>query len=87
MSTDRNAEVLSQVLADLHEMNIGPNANVPVKTIWTRAIDRGGVQGAELTAALQLGVDTELLTFTPGGIANMGTITLTDDGFSVSRSQ
>lgn len=87
MNEQRKQDVLTDVLKDLSEMNIGPGQNVPVKTIWLRATNRGVTEGAELTKALQLGVDSEWLTFTAGGIANMGSITLTDTGYAIMHGE
>jgi hypothetical protein len=86
MSNERAKEVLNQVLADfLATQNVGPNTSVPVKTVWTRAMNRGVTQTTDLQAAFQLGVDDGLLTYESGGIAGMGTITMTDAGYQVAR--
>lgn len=85
MSSARAEEVLKQILADFKELNTGPNQNVPVKTVWTRAMSNGVTHGQDLQDALQLGVDKKWLTFTSGGVGGMGTVTMTDDGYAESR--
>jgi len=86
MNDVRKQEILSQVLADLADMNIGPNQNVPVKTVWIRAMKLGITSSAELEAVLSWATEQGLLIFTPGGISGLGSIALTDSGYEQSRS-
>lgn len=86
MSNTRAAEVLDQILADLKDLNKGPSDNVPVKTIWTRATQNGVSHSQDVTDALQLGVDQQLLTLTAGGPGGLGLISLTQAGFDKSRA-
>lgn len=85
--TNRNQELANGVLADLAEMGTGPGTNVPLKTIWLRGHDRGVVVWSELHAALTWAIEEAgYLTYAPGGIAGLGSIALTDDGYERSRA-
>lgn len=86
MKDVRKQELLNQVLADLADMNVGSNQNVPMKTVWHRAMKIGITDSEEFKAVLSWAVDEKLLTFTPGGIAGLGSIALTDAGYEQSRS-
>ena len=86
MNDQRTAEVLRQILTDLADLNKGPGENVPVKTIWARAVQSGVSQSTDVSNAITLGVEEGFFTLAPGGIAGMGTITLTDAGYTASRS-
>lgn len=86
MGNARAAEVLDQILADLKELNKGPNDSMSVKALWVRATRRGVTNVQDVTNALQLGVDQELLTFTEGGASGMGAIALTEAGYEKSRT-
>ena len=86
MGNARAAEVLDQILTDFKELNKGPNDSVPVKTIWVRATQRGVTNVQDVISALKLGVEQGLLTFTEGGISDMGTITFTEAGYERSRA-
>lgn len=85
MNEVRRQELWRQILADLADMNIGPNQNVPVKTVWHRAMKLGITDPKELEAVLSWAAKQDLLTFTPGGIAGLGSIALTDPGYEQSR--
>lgn len=86
MNEVRTQELLSLVLTDLSNMNVGPNQNVPVKTVWLRGMKIGITDPKELETVLSWATEHELLTFTPGGIAGLGSIALTDAGYERSRN-
>jgi hypothetical protein len=85
MNEIRKQEIWHQIIADLVEINVGPQETVPVKTVWIRAMKRGLMEWEPLQAVLSWAVDTGLLTYTPGGIANLGSIALTNTGYEESR--
>lgn len=85
MNEIRKQEIWHQILNDLADMNVGPQETMPVKTVWHRAMKHGITNPDELTSVLSWAVDAGLLTYTPGGIANLGSIALTDTGYEKSR--
>lgn len=86
MNEVRKQELWGQILADLTGMNTGPNQNVPVKTVWHRAMKLGITDPRELETVLSWATEQGLLTCTPGGIAGLGSIALTDAGYEQSRN-
>ena len=87
MNATRKQEIWREIVADLVDMNVGPNQNVPVKTIWLRAVKRGVSNASELEEALAWAVEQGWLTTTPGGPGGLGGIALTDAGYEQSRAE
>lgn len=85
MNEIRMQEIWSQLIADFTEMNVGPQESIPVKTVSHRAMKRGLMEWEPLQTVLSWAVDAGFLTYTPGGIANLGSIALTDTGYEESR--
>ncbi|MGK5049924.1 hypothetical protein ACQ4WP_29165 [Janthinobacterium sp. GB4P2] len=82
---DRIQELVDVVLADFADMNIGPEGTVPTKTIYLR-VCKNGLMWSDVHPALVWAVEEGgLLTFTPGGIADMGILALTQAGYERSR--
>lgn len=86
MMEKRKQQLWIDLISDLADMNVGPTKNVPVKTVWLRALNRGVTDPSELSCVLSWAVEIGLLTFTSGGIANLGSIALTESGFEQSRN-
>lgn len=84
MNEDRKTDLLNQILADLSKMNIGPAQAMPVRTVWLRASKRGGITVEDLDAVLTWATEIDVMTFTPGGIAGLGSIALTDQGYALA---
>lgn len=82
---DRIQELVDIVLAEFTAMNIGPGVNVPTRTIYLR-VCTNGLMWSEVHPAIVWAVEQGgLLTFTPGGIADIGSLALTDAGYQRSR--
>lgn len=87
MSQSRIQEVWISIVAALDRMGIGPNRSVPVKTVWLAATkQRITIDPKELDAALQWATEQGLATFSPGGIAGLGSIVVTDLGYERFRN-
>lgn len=82
----RKQQLWIELMGDLADMNIGPMKNVPVRTVWLRAMNRGITDSSELSRVLSWAVENDFIVFTPGGIANLGNIALTESGFEQSQN-
>jgi hypothetical protein len=84
--TDRIQELVDVILGEFADINAGPNGNFPVKTLYLR-ICKNGLLWSDVHPALVSAVESGgLLTFTPGGIADLGTLALTQSGYDRSRA-
>lgn len=85
MNEMRKEKILTQILAEMAGMNLGPGQAVPVKTVWIRAMNQGVHNWDELKDVLTWAVQVGLLILTPGGVAGLGNVALTDSGYEESR--
>ncbi len=87
MNEIRRSELVRAILDELVGLNCGPGQPVPVKTIWLRLMSQGFHQSEEFREALVWASsgDIPLIEIQPGGIAGLGSIVLTDNGYLTSR--
>ena len=77
--------VLNQLFDIMTDMNIGPNQNMPVKTLWLQSVNRQ-IKHEDFVEVLNQSIDTKLMVFTEGGICGLGSIALTEEGYIMSRT-
>ncbi|VVD87442.1 hypothetical protein [Pandoraea anhela] len=87
MNDTRKQAIWKAVLSDLASMNVGPNQNVPVKTVWLRAVKIGITKSDELQQVLAWAAQEQLLTHKAGGVSGLGSIALTDAGYEQSQTE
>lgn len=81
----REGEILKQLLSKFNGMNRGPGQNMPIKTLWLQMFDEGkGASAEEFNEVIQRAVTAGLLTQTPSGPGNLGSVAQTDSGYEQS---
>jgi hypothetical protein len=85
MTMYRKKEVLKVILAFFNYLNKSPGQYVPVKTIQINAMNFGIIKSFEFRTVCNEGIEDGVFTYISGGVSGMGSLALTDVGYSRSR--
>ncbi len=83
----RDFEVLNTIMKIFADLNIAPGQSSPQRTIWFNAMNNYSLTSAdEFNNAVSAAIDSGYLTLLPGGPGGLGSLVLTEAGYTYSRN-